>query len=595
MVIAMKAFKKLRYLLKMMHKVSPSYMFLTVFGSLFSAVLVIGNVVLPKDLIDELITNKNFENALYWVLAIVGFNLIINLINKTYKRFLEVKQTYVAYKIMQEMSIKIMKVEYKHLEDPYYLDLKERAIFACNNQGALQRIVADFSGFITSLITLIGLITVMLYLGIELIAILLIGVFITLMTNRYFMKYQVSFFQSIIPVNRKYSYYFGLTNNEKLTKDMRLYNMSPLILNRVQYFNNEIVRNFGKFFKKQGLLSGIQTLLGSIQTGIIYFYVAYRVTLNTAKKITIGDFTMFANSAINFTKTFDELFRTYLDIKQILSYLDPFVEFMQLPDAIEVPSSKELEEVLTIEFKNVSFTYPKSNNIILDNVSFKINKGEKISIVGLNGAGKTTIVKLLCRFYKPDSGEILINGFNIHEYDYKSYLNELSIVFQDFKLFAYSILKNITNDETVTDDQIEDILDKVGLTERVSELPKGINTMLNKSFDDDGIELSGGQGQKLAIARALYKNSSLVILDEPTSALDPIAEAEIYEHFNDLVLDKTAIYISHRMSSSVFCDYILVLDGGKVASFDSHQNLMKDKESLYYKLYMTQSKNYQFN
>lgn len=595
MVIAMKAFKKIKYLLKLMYKVSPSYIFLTIFGSLFQAMLVVGNVVLPKFLIDELVQNKNYEMALYWGLIIVCFNLLINIINKTYKRILEVKQSFASFKVMQEMSLKIMKVEYKYLEDPYYLDLKERAIFACNNQGALQRVVVDFSNIITHAITLISLITVMLYLGVELLAILFIGVFITLMINKYFMKYQVNYFSELIPINRKFSYYFGLTFDEKLSKDMRLYDMSPLILKRVRYFNNEILNNFEKFYIKLGIVTGSQSFITAIQTGIVYFYIAYRVSLKTAKKITIGDFTMYANSAINFTKTFDSLFSNYLDIKQVLNYLDPFVEFMQLPDAVEVPSTKKLGPIETIEFRGVSFTYPKTNKIILDNVSFKINKGEKISIVGLNGAGKTTIVKLLCRFYKPDSGEILINGVNIEEYDYKSYLNELAIVFQDYKLFAYSILKNITNDDNVAKEEINQILDKVGLSDRVKELPNGIDTTLNKSFDDDGIELSGGQGQKLAIARALYKNSSLVILDEPTSALDPIAEAEIYEHFNDLVLDKTAIYISHRMSSSVFCDYILVLDGGKVSAFDSHQNLMKDKDSLYYKLYTIQSKNYQYN
>lgn len=592
----MKAFKKIKYLLKLMFKVSPGFIFLTIFGSLFSSIQVIGNVILPKFLIDELIINKDLMTAFYYGIAIVGFNLIINLINKIYKRLLEVKQRKVSYKVMEEMSIKIMKVEYKHLEDPYYLDLKERAAFAINNQNALQRMVNGLSGLVTNFITLLGLIAIMLTLGYILITILLIGVIITLVINSQFMKYQVNFFQSIIPINRKYNYYFNLTNDQRLSKDMRLYNMSPLILDRVQHYNKVNVSNFKKFFRNMGIVQGLQSLLTALQTGLVYLYVGLLAsTVETSKKITIGDFTMFANSAINFSKTFDGLFNNVIDMMQLLDYLNPFVEFMQLPNALEVPSDLELKEIEKIEFKNVSFTYPKSNNLILDNVSFKINKGEKISIVGLNGAGKTTIIKLLCRFYEPDSGEILINDKSIYDYNYKSYLDAISIVFQDYKLFAYSIIKNITGEEHTANEQLNKIIDQVGLTEKITELPKGINTRLNKSFDEDGIELSGGQGQKIAIARALYKNSSLVILDEPTSALDPIAEAEIYEHFNELVLDKTAIYISHRMSSSVFCDYILVLDGGKVVSYDTHKNLMKDKNSLYYKLFKTQSENYQLN
>lgn len=590
----MKLFKKIRYLFGLMFKVSPSFIFINIFGSLFTALQIIGNVILPKFLIDELLINKNLENSLYWGVIIVAFNLVINLINKTYQRLLEVKQTYVNYKVMEQMSLKIMKVEYRYLEDPYYLDLKERAIFACNNQGALQRVINGLSGIISNTITLVGLIAIMLSLGYVLVTILFIGITITLIISRWFMKYQVHFFQNLIPINRKYNYYFNLSNNEKLTKDMRLYNMSPLILSRVQHYNKINMSYISKFYKTLGVVNGVDSFLTALQTGIVYFYVASRV-LASKNKITLGSFTMYASSAISFTRTFDSLFKNLIDMKQVLDYLDPFVEFMQLPDANESSSIVKLKKIEKIEFKDVSFTYPKTNNMILDKVSFRVNKGDKISIVGLNGAGKTTIIKLICRFYKPDNGTILINDIDINEYDYKSYLNELAIVFQDFKLFAYSISKNITGEDVVENNDLNPILNKVGLTERIKELPKGINTRLNKSFDDDGIELSGGQGQKVAIARALYKNSSLVILDEPTSALDPIAEAEIYEHFNDLVLDKTAIYISHRMSSSVFCDYILVLDDGKVVSYDTHTNLMKDKNSLYYKLFKTQSENYQLD
>jgi ATP-binding cassette subfamily B protein/ATP-binding cassette subfamily C protein len=279
---------------------------------------------------------------------------------------------------------------------------------------------------------------------------------------------------------------------------------------------------------------------------------------------------------------------------QVLSYLDPFVEFMQLPNVKLIAKDLQLEKVKTIEFRNVSFTYPKSENLILNDISFKISKGEKIAIVGLNGAGKTTVIKLLCKFYPPESGEILINGININEYDYESYLHQMAVVFQDYRLFSYSIKENITNEE-IDDSQILEVIKQVGLDGKITELPLGINSRLNKAYDEEGVELSGGQGQKVAIARALYKNASLVILDEPTSALDPIAEAEIYQKFNDLVQDKTAIYISHRMSSSVFCDYVLVLENGKVVSFDSHKNLMKETDSLYYKLFTTQAENYQLD
>lgn len=591
----MKAFKSVKHLLKLIFRVSPSFIFITIFGSLFSATQIIGNVILPKYLIDSLIIDKNLEAALIWGGVIVGFNLLINFINKTYKRILDVKNLHVSYLVMKEMSNKIMNVEYKHLEDPYYLDLKERAIFACTNQGSLQRLVSGISGIVTNTITLISLTVIIISLGYVLLFILLIGIVITLFINRIFMKFQLQAFKSIIPINRRYNYYLGLTENEKLSKDMRLYKMNPLIMKRVREYNNENFMFFKKLFNYGGLSSGLNKVINAIQTGFIYLFISWKIFFDTVKQITIGDFTMFANASINFTNSFNNLFSDIIDMGQVIGYLEPFVEFMQLPDVIKQTSPLKLNEVETIEFKNVTFTYPKTNSLILDDVSFSINRGNKISIVGLNGAGKTTIIKLLCRFYEPDSGHILINGHSIYEYDYKSYLDTMAVVFQDYRIFSFSILDNISSDKNIDENRINEIIDEVGLKEKIDELSLGINTRLNKNLDDNGVELSGGQNQKIAISRALYKDASLVILDEPTSALDPLAEAEIYQNFNDLVKKKTAIYISHRMSSSVFCDYVLVLDGGKVVSFDSHKNLMKKTDSLYYKLFTSQAKNYQLS
>lgn len=214
--------------------------------------------------------------------------------------------------------------------------------------------------------------------------------------------------------------------------------------------------------------------------------------------------------------------------------------------------------------------------------------------LGLNGAGKTTIVKLLSRLYKIDKGEILINGISIYDYDTDSYISCLSSVYQDFKLFNYSILENIRPD--IKKEEGEEILKDVGIYEKINSLNKGIESPIGKSLEKDGVELSGGQFQKIAIARCLAKtNSSLLILDEPTSALDPLAEAEIYENFNNLSKDKTSIYISHRMASSVFCDKVLVLNNGKIEDFAPHHELMKKTDSLYYKLFTSQAKNYELD
>jgi ATP-binding cassette subfamily B protein/ATP-binding cassette subfamily C protein len=281
----------------------------------------------------------------------------------------------------------------------------------------------------------------------------------------------------------------------------------------------------------------------------------------------------------------------FLQFYQIATFITPFVELIKIKEIDTTSGKKELKSIDKIEVKNVSFSYPRSESLILDDLSFQINKGEKIAIVGLNGAGKTTLIKLLCGLYKPTSGEILVNDCPINEYDYNSYINNIGAVFQDFKLFAYSIKDNISRQHSEL--EINKVVEQLDLQKVINNLPDGIDSYYTKNLYESGVELSGGEQQKIAIARALIKDSSLVILDEPTSALDPLAEATIYEHFNQLTKDKTAIFISHRMSSSVFCDKILVIDSGKKASFDSHLNLMKDKESLYYKLFSTQAKNYQ--
>lgn len=586
--------RKIKLLFSLVYKISPTYLFLVVLGSLFTSMQIFGNVIIPKYLIEELIGEQSIPKLLLYGGGIVVFNFIFGFINKTYTRILSVKNNYVSKKLMQEMSKKIMEIEYKNLEDPYYLDLKERAVFACNNQSAHIVLIRNLSSIISSSITLIGLVAIMFTLSYILVVILLSASLITILISALFKKYQNKFFQGIIPLNRRYGYYLGLSFENKLAKDIRLNDMSPMINKSVMKFNKSVNDEFKVFYRFQGLVIGLQKVLTIIQSGIVYLYVSLRVfTSKYGSKISLGDFTMYVTSAINFSQTFDKLFYDMFNFFLMLNYLDPFMEFMLLNEEKKIKARNILEEIKTIRFDNISFKYPKCDNYVLKDISFQINKGEKISIVGLNGAGKTTLVKLLSRLYQPTNGAIYINDINIFDYDYESYIKQISAVFQDYKLFAYSIYENITGNNNKVD--ISEIIKQVGLEEKVNELPNGLETLLNKNFDEDGIELSGGQAQKVAIARALYKKSSLVILDEPTSALDPLAEAEIYQHFNDLVTDKTAIYISHRMSSSVFCDKVLILDSGSVSDFDNHKNLMKKKNSLYYKLFDSQAKNYKLD
>lgn len=222
----------------------------------------------------------------------------------------------------------------------------------------------------------------------------------------------------------------------------------------------------------------------------------------------------------------------------------------------------------------------------------KLNIGERLAIVGMNGSGKTTFIKLLSRLYDPNEGEILLNGINIKKYDYDEYLNLFSIVFQDFKLFSFSLGQNVTASVDYDEELVKEVLEKAGLKDRLDNMSKGIHTPLYKDFDEDGVEISGGEAQKIALARALYRNAPIIILDEPTAALDPIAEFEIYSKFNEIVGTKTAFYISHRLSSCRFCDEIAVFHQGEIIQKGSHDLLLEDIDGKYYELWHSQAQYY---
>lgn len=587
--------KKLKMFFSLAWSISPMYILLLIFSTLVNSGQILVNVILPKFLIDELIGNQDVYSLILFGSAIVLSNLLFAFLSNTIKRVMEIKNMDIRLKMSQTMANKIMNVEYSYLENPYYLDLKERAVFAINNQSALENLINNIATGLKTFITIAGLVAIMFTLSWVLVLLLAISVLISLLIYRFFMKYQMNFFQEIIPINRKYGYYVGLCFNDKIQKDIRLYGMSKMLTDRVTHYNAEINSWFSAYYKKQGIYMGLYGVINDLQAALAYGYVALRVMTNLlGNKISLGSFTMYVTAAINFSTSTAEFGRSIITIMQMLGYLDPFMEFMSLPNESKQDGATTFTgEIKTIEFRNVSFKYPGSEKYVLHNISFDINKGEKISIVGLNGAGKTTLIKLICRLYHPTSGEILINGYNIFDYEHESYMRKIAAVFQDYKLFAFSIDENITCKEKDIDvDRTMEIIEDVGLKNKVDSLPNGISSLFGKAYDESGIEMSGGESQKIAIARALYKDASLIILDEPTSALDPLAEADIYENFNRMVGGKTAIYISHRMSSSVFCDKILIIEDGRVADYDSHTNLLEKKESLYYKLFNSQAVNY---
>ena len=378
----------------------------------------------------------------------------------------------------------------------------------------------------------------------------------------------------------------------KISKDIRLFHIDKLLSNKI----DDTCYRFGKSYSNLEKKAGKMTANGGILQNIV-LYTAYAVIGIKAilGLISVGNVLLLVSVVTTFNTAIVQIVNNISSAGHQTKYLVLYKQYLETETKLykgTLPIEKRDDGDYSFEFKNVSFHYPNNNEMILKNVSWKIQTGQKLAIVGPNGAGKTTFIKLLCRLYDPTEVEILLNGINIKKYNYKEYVDLMSIVFQDFKLFSTTIRENVQAGREGFDNQILKYLDQAGISERINKMPEGIDTYLYTNFGEQGVEFSGGEAQKIAIARALYKNAPLVILDEPTSALDPISEYEIYTKFDTLVENKTAIYISHRMSSCRFCDNIIVFDKGKIIQAGNHDTLISDLGGLYYNMWSAQAQYY---
>jgi len=377
--------------------------------------------------------------------------------------------------------------------------------------------------------------------------------------------------------------------DSKYAKDYRMYPLAELMYGKFQTFQNETRGYMAKIYQRIGHYARIYVIINYLQMFAIYIYIGLR---SIVRNLGVGTFVYLTSGAMKANEALTKVTDQLVEFRKSTEFLAPMVELLELKEADASEFGNLVPESFkSLRFENVSFAYPsRKDKMVLNDISFSIKKGEKVSIVGLNGAGKTTIIKLICRLYRPNKGTIYYNDVDINQYSQKEYLEMISVVFQDFRLLALSIFENVDiNRENI--EKAKRCLDDSGIGDKINSLQDGIESLYSKEYHKGGIELSGGEMQKVAIARAMYKEADLMILDEPTSALDPLAEAEIYENFARLIKDKTAIFISHRMSSSVFCDRIIVVDGGCIEDSDTHKNLMK-KKGTYAKLFNSQSEYY---
>jgi ATP-binding cassette subfamily B protein len=347
---------------------------------------------------------------------------------------------------------------------------------------------------------------------------------------------------------------------------------------------------------KLGLLHGLEHSSWSISTvlskAFSYLYLGIKAASNA---ITLGGLLRYASGIYEFVIGICKIINVSANFEYIAMLQKNTMEYMAIENRMirgTLPIDKKENNDYVISFNNVSYKYPGNEEYALRDFSLELRAGTKMSVVGMNGSGKTTMIKLLCRLYDPTEGDITLNGVDIKKYDYEQYMSLFSVVFQDFTLFSLPLGQNIAAGINVDNERAIECLKKVGLEDRFNELPHGLDTYLYKNFDKEGVEISGGEAQKIALARALYKDAPFIVLDEPTAALDPIAEYEIYTRFNEIVGDKTAIYISHRLSSCRFCNDIAVFHKGALVQRGSHDGLIKDIDSKYYQLWTAQAQYY---
>lgn len=410
----------------------------------------------------------------------------------------------------------------------------------------------------------------------------------TIKENEVFMKWC----RDTVWFNRAAMFFgYELYMNPEKAKDVRIYEQNTIaekVLDKLIQHDRE---NQTDIFR-MSIYPAIAYIIIGLANAVCYLFVATKALFGA---FGVGSIVQYVAVLSRLGEGLQEVMYILSDNEVYCTHLQKLFEYLDIPNNMYQGSltiEKRDDNEYYVEFRDVSFKYPNTNTYVLKHVNLKFKVGEKLAVVGMNGSGKTTFIKLMCRLYDPTEGEILLNGVNIQKYDYDEYMSIFSVVFQDFRLFSFSLGQNVSASVTYDSEKVRECLKKAGFDERLESMPNDLETFLYKDFDTDGVEISGGEAQKLALARTLYKDAPFIILDEPTAALDPLSEYEVYSKFNEIAGHKTAIYISHRLASCRFCDKIAVFHTGEVVQKGTHEELLADSKGKYYELWNAQSQYY---
>ena len=584
-----KFFSNMAFMFRRTWKYAKSKYFLMILDSVKSTVQPFVLLIIPKYILDELASERRVDVTLryiaYYAAAVVGFNLISLIIS----RFGSDQSMKIDHRVAMDQHTKWLHMDYDKFENGRVRDLEARSVSAAEPRNFAEDKVL---GFISNLIRLGGYTYIIMSLHPIMILFILTVIAANTLIARRSAKLGYEYTTAMTRLSRRFNYIFRTMVDFKVGKDVRINGADSWLKSKFEKESEEYIRDHRA---QQRRLLGINTLsdiIGLIQTVVMYGYCGY---LAISGGITVGSFTVFLGALTAFTGTFHEFVKRFPALGLLSKYIDDYREFLRCAEhegkELETSDISALPEHCDIEFVNVSFKYPDTDRYVLKNINIKIKAGERLSIVGYNGAGKSTFIKLLCRFYKPTEGKILLGGVDISTYPLPEYRRRLAVVFQDYQLFYMSVRYNIVLNLEEDPERVRKALAESGILEKIEGLENGIDTSYGRILYYHSRDFSGGETQKIACARAYYRDSPIVILDEPTSALDPVAETQLYGRFNEIIGDKTAVYISHRLASVKFCDSFAVFADGELVERGTHAELMK-KNGIYADMFTKQAHYY---
>lgn len=598
-------------LLKMVHSLDKQFIPVSMLGAVLQATEPFISIIGSAYVIDSLLLGE-WHKALLQVSVMIIMTGIIGVLSSFVNQIIEVKSMTINRLCNSKILLKAISLDYATFEDKKNLEEFQAADYNVSRNGGfgyymlhITRLLTGSVGFLVAIIILVqlcfeevkkagflGFITSRAGSFTLIGALILILAIIYSFLSKDIREKNFSMYQEMMDIDQKMEFMtMKLTMDVDYAKEIRLYRMRGMIYSEWKKLNIEIMSFYQRFWKATQQFLMTSSFLNDFVLLLAYLFVIIKTYVGA---ISIGAFTRYVGAVKQMNSSLRSVIEELNEIRLCQSYLSFYTVFLEKKNKLDTGSlsvEKRTDNKYEVEFHHVSFKYPESEEYILKDVSVKLDMKSRFAVVGRNGAGKTTFIKLLCRLYDVTEGKITLNGVDIREYDYQEYLNLFATVFQDFSLFSIPVKENVGCSKDVEEEKVWKALECAGIKDLIDKMPNKLDTQLFHN-SGEGEDISGGESQKIAIARALYKDAPFVILDEPTAALDPISEHEIYSRFSEMVHDKTSIYISHRMSSCRFCDDILVFDKGKLVQRGNHEALMKEEDKVYAKLWNAQARYY---